>query len=432
VRVEPKPFDDPPSSGNPKHERVLVQQKFKESVLKKQALSSEILFEYYPPENKSVLPRVNSDPSGFIFDDDKLSQKQFLLEDPHPLTVNTLFNGFKKWLKVDYYVQVYANHFPKLGVFHYKCIPNWLLKRCKNGHITRQKLGCGVDWCEDCGAKNSPVHRRRQSKLWARFVKCIKTLYYMVQTYPTQCGDLIYDPVFLTKSRKFFFRLLGEAFGEYSWSSSTRRNKSGKYKFREFFELPGHSTFHFEGEKSDRYLPHWNHLFFHGWIDKLTMYKLRIALTRYLEDEWGVVIPDKMTASGERKPVFVDIHGEYTNSIARKIHIVQYVSRATLLHFSAKKADVYYALSKTCWYGKWETNLADQISPEALPESVAKMSFEEKCREHLAHGRCPLCGEKTFGSFQINDHQNDAGFVEIIPGELWVKTLSLEPEDRGG
>lgn len=250
------------------------------------------------------------------------------------------------------------------------------------------RVACGLETCNVCGKKDSDLHRRRQAKLWTRFVDMAEKLGYVVLTYPPECHEIWYNIQFLKESRIYF----------------------QEYMKREFGYTLGFFQFHMQGDKSPKYFPHWNWLILNGdWIDKAKIAKAREDFQRWLKNKWGI------------DAAAVDWHTEFATTLEHRIHLVEYICRPTYHDYSTKKERVYRTLRRSGWFGKWPESLED-IRQRKLqtPESVT-MSNDEIYRHRLAHHRCPVCNESTVSTFQHHNKINIDDYVEMVQGEIWVK-----------
>jgi hypothetical protein len=290
--------------------------------------------------------------------------------------------------KTDSYLESFAKTHTNLKKESYRCQPNYILTSCKNGHLTIRHVFCGKEWCEVCGEKGSPVHKRRMARAWHRIVDCAEDLGYLVVTIPPQIGDLRYDPDFLKRVKRYVWRKL----------------------LRDGITKWGLCRMHWEGDKSKKYFPHWNFLFPSRWIEKEVLVKFREDYTRWLKETFKV---DGFESA--------DIHYEFATNVTHKIHLLEYVTRPTLRHWSPLKGQVYAAVRGTSWFGKRPEKVASQNPVEPIPEEYQKMLADQKLLDLLGHGRCPVCGEPSIHEF-IHHQSIDLGtYKEAVEGQLWVK-----------
>lgn len=289
------------------------------------------------------------------------------------------------------YLESFARTHTNLKNSGYRCTPNYISTYCKNNHLSLRPVYCGKEWCETCGAKGSPTHLRRMARAWHRIVECSEDLGYLVVTIPPQMGDLRYDPEVIKKIKKYIWRKL----------------------IREHITSWGLCRIHWEGDKSPKYFPHWNFLFPARWIEKSVLTKFREDYTRWLKETFKV---DGFESA--------DLHYEFASNLTHKIHLLEYVTRPTLRHWSQAKMQVYSKVMGTTWFGKRPEKTSSEKTREPLPEEYQKMLEDQKLLDLVGHGRCPVCGEHAVHEFIRHQKINLDTYKEVVEKQLWVKVDS--------
>jgi len=289
------------------------------------------------------------------------------------------------------YLESFAKSRTNLKNSSYRCKPNYITTYCKNNHLSLRPVYCGKEWCETCGAKGSPIHKRRMSRAWHRIIDCTNNLGYLVVTIPPQMGEIRYNPEALKKIKKYIWRKL----------------------IRDGITTWGLCRIHWEGDKSPKYFPHWNFLFPAAWIEKSVLKKFREDYTRWLKETFKV---DGFESA--------DIHYEFAQNQNHKIHLLEYVTRPTLHHWSKAKAEVFAHVMGTTWFGKRPSRVNPDRMIEPIPEEYQKMLEGQKLLELVAHGRCPVCGEECVHTFVRHQKIDLDTYKEVVEKQLWVKVDS--------
>jgi hypothetical protein len=201
-------------------------------------------------------------------------------------------------------------------------------------------------------------------------------------------GNLRYDPEVLKKIKRYVYSKL----------------------IRDGITAWGLCRIHWEGDKSPKYFPHWNFLFPARWIEKGVLTKFREDYTRWLKETFKV---DGFESA--------DIHYEFAFRLNHKIHLLEYVTRPTLRHWSLDKMQVYSKVMGTNWFGKPPERVDPSWTAESVPEEYQKMLEGQKLLDLVGHGRCPVCGEEASHKFVRHQNIDLDTYKPLIEGQLWVK-----------
>src|ERR1017187_2995784 len=310
----------------------------------KKAHNKYLLSAFYPP-NK----RLNSThkPLSFTFDrkvstrQEQAKKPQFALKSHYPE------NRGQRPTKVDKGHNTY-NFIPK-------CSIGFVTGECEGGHKYAKLLLCGKDWCPDCGAKNSMIHKRRISRWWGKVAQ-MKKMGYMVITTPPIIREYLKDPDELTAFRTFIIR----------WF---QRNGYDRGLIR----------YHWAGEDGIKWAPHLIILVEGMWWSKPKLAKLKSAVCRWMIKRYDF----------DKKVLKMNINYNYGKPTDKrfegyKIHKLNYVTRATLTNFDPyydpKLVSVLKGYRVSSTWGKWTK---DQPNTSELASLEAGLCPHPECRKKI-------------------------------------------------
>jgi len=193
------------------------------------------------------------------------------------------------------------------------CTAGYFRGGCVNGHKFVKAVFCGREWCESCGQDGSPVHLRRMAR-WMPKVKQIDSMAYMVITIPEEVRSFFKTKESLSDFRTFVKRRL-----------QRDGYKRGLIRYHYFGDckLCKAKGCHYCNSTgiSAKYHPHLNVFVEGGKIAhkdfQLKFADLRESLSQYFKSVSGI------------KGLQGNVHYQYTDSAAKKMHLLKYVTRST-------------------------------------------------------------------------------------------------------
>jgi len=283
----------------------------------------------------------------------------------------------------------------------YGCHRGWIKGECEGGHRYARAVMCDKEWCPDCGKKNSNIHKRRVARWWSKIMS-MESVGYLVIPIPDQFRNDFYDRNLLSAFRRYIIRKLKDdgfdkGLSRWHWAGSC---KYCKEKGCEKCNNTG---------MSDIWKPHLNILIENGyepfvtdvenWINRykqdialrlcklVNEYRIKEKAKQHAKD-LGCKFEDinlnkiSLTNSEQANINSIVLNYRYTDQDTKKIHLNNYVNRATWRHdYGYREINTIRGYRTTQSWGKWnETH-------ERTSELVA-----------LEKGCCPECEKKKVKS----------------------------------
>lgn len=263
--------------------------------------------------------------------------------------------------------------------FKVDCTPMYVYGECNHHkseqHQVMKVVRCGKEWCVTCGAKGSEVHKRRIARWWHK-VLSVKVLGYLCISTPLEIRNVLKNAENLKKIRRYWVRKLkAEGFSK------------------------GLGRWHWAGESVGIWAPHLNFFVGSSYIEKERLEKWRNDYRLWIKRAFKIDLGKE-----------VDIHFQYTDKVAKKVHLLKYVTRSTLNWFDADLARLLIGFRSTISWGKWDK--LEKVDYKELDENTLKEIFEsevksmdeekltyDEVQEYLRVSRlqkslCPCCGGK--------------------------------------
>ncbi|MBT9143950.1 MAG: hypothetical protein DDT29_02364 [Dehalococcoidia bacterium] len=201
------------------------------------------------------------------------------------------------------------------------CARWFSIGECENGHRFVKVRLCGKEWCPVCGAKDSWIHFRRFSR-WLVKAQQMRDMGYFVVEWPLASRHELRSKqamVDMGKRVKGAFQALGFDRGLRRW--------------------------HFFGKHGDKFNPHINVLVESAYLSKQRLKYIKSYL-RLVLGEPGLIV-----------------NYSYRQTVARKVHSLKYITRATFLDLSWDPwlANDLYNFQNTNYWGKWKDDPAWQM-----------------------------------------------------------------------
>ncbi len=283
----------------------------------------------------------------------------------------------------------------------YGCHRGWIKGECEGGHQYAKAVMCDKEWCPDCGKKNSNIHKRRVARWW-RKIMSMQSVGYLVITIPEQFRNDFYNRDLLSAFRRYIIRKLKEdgfnkGLSRWHWAGSCKYCKE-----------EGCENCNYTG-MSDIFKPHLNILIENGyepfvtdtnnWINR---YKQDIAIRmcklinehriiekakQYAKDlncDFEDINLNEVSLKGYEQANIDNIvlNYRYTDEEPGKIHLNNYVNRATWRHdYGYREINTIRGYRTTQSWGKWDKK------QERTSELVA-----------LENGCCSECEKKKVKS----------------------------------
>ena len=231
-----------------------------------------------------------------------------------------------------------------------------------------KSLLCGKEWCPECGADGSWVHKRRQARWWDKVMQMDK-LGYLVVTTSLEVRQYIMhqNP---TESKKIL-----NAIRKY-WVRKLKRE----------FRTRGVVRWHWAGSDGTTFAPHLNILFEHGFINKKTLNTWRTEFQKWFKTTYKIKTK-------------VVINYSFGNTKIFKIHQLKYVTRSTMRTLPSEQIQhILFNYHNSVVFGKFDADFRDSDVPRQLTA--------------LEHGKCPDC----------NVALDCTGFVSYIEFCLYDRT----------
>lgn len=262
-----------------------------------------------------------------------------------------------------------------------RCTTGFLFGECSNAHTWARAQLCNKEWCPDCGAKNSYVHKQRIARWWDKIMQ-MKNCGYMVVTIPDQVRDHFKNKKLLSEFRTYFKRKLqregfDRGLSRYHWAGDCEACKGkGAETGCLFCDCTGASR---------EWKPHLNFLIEGKFIPKEDLERWRTDLGLYFKKRF----PDAFKGSDPMGNIYYN----YGTTPGYKIHKLKYVTRATW-----RFGDRYH-------YG----DILDVIKGFRCSSSWGKFEKTDLKRKsplvHFVNNTCPCCKEpiKWGGIKRMND-----------------------------
>lgn len=277
------------------------------------------------------------------------------------------------------------------------CLNGFVLGECSNGHRRAKAIYCGKEWCYECGSHNSPVHQRRKAR-WFDDLLTFDSIGYMVVTVPEQVRTDFLDKAVLSAYTLAIKR----------WLCETMGYKQGFTRWHWLGDCPKCKGKPFpQGCKSclntgagRKYNPHLNILINEGHLSEQQFNKLvgglKLFCQKWIKNNLFIELPNPVT-----------VYYSFAKEREKKIHILTYVTRATL-----RRTDTDYDIQKTVY--KFRTTNRWGKFPDTKPSNDLNA---------LEKGLCDCCGEKLhytaftalkyFGFHRGEMLPLDAGYVKL-------------------
>lgn len=277
------------------------------------------------------------------------------------------------------------------------CLNGFVSGQCSNGHRYAKAIYCGKEWCYECGSHLSPIHQRRNAR-WFDNVMSLDSLGYIVVTVPEEVVLDFLSPAVLSAYRLAIKRWLCETMGykkgftRWHWLGDCEKCKGKPF--------PLGCTRCMNTGAGNKYNPHLNIFIEEGYLSEDRFNKLigglKLFCQKWIKNNLHIELPNPVVC-----------YYSFAKERTKKIHLLTYVTRATLRHNHTKEdiqKTVYRYRASTTW-GKF-----DKIEPSN--DTTA-----------LESGLCPCCGEKLhyqkfeslkyFGFHRGEMLPLDAGYVQL-------------------
>ena len=248
------------------------------------------------------------------------------------------------------------------------CGTNYAYLRCPNGHEKYAKLHCKLEFCPDCGARGSRIHKTRATRardrlLWA------PVLGYAVFTLP---GDLAASHL----SKDTLKRLEQEA---------------GKIVMTHFGAAGGSNRIHFAGDALGHLQIHVNVLF--ALENTNGIGKVDKAILDAARDAWTVFVNSHFNRT-EKTTVF---HYSFATTGPKKANKIKYVFRPIIDAFKfmvLPDEDKHYIVGLRGWHNtRWFGKLSNSTYKKYLTGKGIEYQKHQNDDAYLSK-ICPVCGEK--------------------------------------
>ena len=292
----------------------------------------------------------------------------------------------------------YSNHVSK-------CSPGIVHLHCGNGHDVYKIIMCGREWCEECGKKDSLIHKRRVAR-WIGKYSQMKSVGYLVITIPKEVRHKFLSKFDLQNFRTYIRRKLKHS------------GISGKPIERGFIR------YHYAGDckncngngcqscnntgASIEWNPHLNVLIESTFIPKNNLDNFRNEVGKWLS---------KYTKIDVRKKA--NIKYSYTTDPKRKNHRLKYVVRSTLRLFHPEYSKIVKGFRTGAMFGKFEKE--EILNKEQV--------LQKKC--------CPVCFEKngifheklTTVSFLNREQYKNVKYFLLNSGLMYKNSYIFAPDE---
>jgi len=291
------------------------------------------------------------------------------------------------------------------------CLNGFVLGECTNGHRRAKAIYCGKEWCYECGSHNSPVHQRRKAR-WFDDLMTFDSIGYLVITVPKQVRNDFLDKAVLSAYTLAIKRKLSEGMG-YD-KGFTRWHWLGNCKKCHGKPFPNGCSTCLNTGAGREYNPHLNIFIEEGHLtgDKFNKVvgELKVFCQKWIKNNLFVDVPDPVT-----------VYYHYATKREKKIHLLTYVTRATLRHCNTE-ADIQKTVFRFRTSNRWG------VFPKIKPSNPLNA---------LEKGICDCCGEKMhYTGFTALKHfpfhrdemlPLDAGYV-MLPDVKYEKPPPKPPE----
>lgn len=259
------------------------------------------------------------------------------------------------------YAQLYAKpHNIPLKPFNFlpACSMGFVKGECEGGHHFAKLLLCGKEWCPDCGADGSAVHKRRISRWWGK-VMSMEQMGYLVLTVPPQIRESFKNQVVLSAFRTYVKR----------------------YLQRQGYER-GLVRYHWAGDDGKIWHPHLNILLEGGFMSPKEMRALKRDLGRYFKK----MFPQSLKGKTPKINAWYSYANPKAEGFERhKIHKLKYILRSTLTKIDVVRnakdkelAKVLKGFRTTSTWGKWPKDKENTSELAALESG--KCPHKECCK----------------------------------------------------
>ncbi|MFC1987934.1 hypothetical protein ACFLVH_05280 [Chloroflexota bacterium] len=272
-----------------------------------------------------------------------------------------------------------------------KCAIYFVPGQCSEcGTNFTKVLMCGLEWCPDCGAVWSWIHKRRFLRVYGR-AKQLEVMGYWVLEWPRASRYKLRSKDALRETSKKIKQIFSRE-GLYLIGP-----KKGQFKGLGYSR--GIQRWHLFGSKSDKFNPHDNILTESGYISRKDLQRQKAFIRKQL---------------GEPKLI---INYSFGKDPAKKTHMIKYITRATFLN---KSWDLELAANLWSWqngssWGVWKDVTAWELS-KPLRDSLGKA-------HSLSKGFCPYCSEGK-------DEGVELKWGEALPIKLLTR-FGVELDDLG-
>ena len=244
-----------------------------------------------------------------------------------------------------------------------RCSPGIVHLQCTSGHEVYKVISCGREWCEDCGKKDSLIHKRRVARWYGKY-HTFNSVGYMVVTIPKEIRHKFKTKFDLANFRTYIRRKLKSTgiTGTKIERAFIRYHYAGDCKICKGKEC---ERCNYTGADSE-WNPHINILFESGFIPKIHIEKFKNDIAKWLSKYTGIDVRKKG-----------NVNYSYTNDPKKKNHKLSYVVRSTLRIFNPELAAIVKGFRTGITVGKWKKEEIIQDPEQILQKKCCPACFEE-------------------------------------------------------
>jgi hypothetical protein len=279
-----------------------------------------------------------------------------------------------------------------------KCKPHWIIGTCKPNHpIHAYPVFCGKPNCPTCGKPGSQAHRKRFMNVLKHLPLDNSEWRYWVFPITKSNQALMHDPKKLQCLKKYLTRCLKDRFG-----TKTCFN-----------------AWHFMGDMSNDFFVHLNSVTPGGYVNPVDLEWVKEKFAWWLRHKGGCKHLNHAV-----------VNVEFLSDIAKKCHILYYITRPTLWFMTQDRWAVYRKMRVVSYSGDWRGN-PDEDAYETMSDSQAADLLANGKYEELAESRrCVACGKVLHLTFRSKNYINIDDFLELIHDTVFIKYVRYDSCDN--